>query len=57
MSLDPCIIVEHITVNLRFLYTILKEGAGDVFVQPTEICHICQTHQQGHYQCMQPHHH
>jgi len=43
MSLDLCVLVENITVNFRFLCTILKEGAGDVFVQPTEICHIYQT--------------
>jgi len=48
--------VEHITVTFRFLCTILKEGAGDVFVWRTETCRICQTHQQGHYQYMQPHH-
>jgi hypothetical protein len=57
MSWDPCVLVEHINVNFRFLCTILKEDAEDVFVWPTEICHICQTHQQGHYQYMQTHQH
>jgi len=44
MSLDPCVLVENITVNFRFLRTILKEGAGDVFVWPTDVCHIYETH-------------
>lgn len=40
MGLDLCVLIENITVNCRFLCIILKEGAGDVSVRPTEMSHL-----------------
>jgi len=36
----PCVLVQGIVVNIRFLLTIFTEGAGNVFSQRTETHYI-----------------
>lgn len=36
-ELEPCVLVRGIAVNVRFLLTNFREGAGNVFSQRTEM--------------------
>jgi len=36
-ELGPCVLVQGIAVNVRFLLTNFREGAGNVFSQRTEM--------------------
>ena len=39
-ELGPCVLVLGTVVNVRFLLTIFREGAGNVFSQRTEMHYI-----------------
>jgi len=39
-ELGPCVLVRGIAVNVRFLLTVFREGAGNVFSQRTEMRYI-----------------
>jgi len=47
-KLGPCVLVQHIAINIEFSLAVFNEGAGSVVLRLRDVCHIrqalCQLH-------------